>query len=154
MLDMASVVLTLNVVTDSLTADNDIVIEDSNLAPSRTLALRWKTAHVLHLAILEDLDECSTGELAHNGKLAAVCSPPAPRRASPTFRATHVGMAEEVVKVHLLLVSIVAICCRLDILTFLQRKVWFALPASTTARPSLQGTLVALAPFMAFHDFH
>ena len=68
----------LNVVTNGLGADDDIVVQYANLAPSRTHTLCGETTHVLDLTVLENLNERSTGELAYNTELAAVASGPAP----------------------------------------------------------------------------
>jgi len=68
----------LNVVTNGLGADDDIVVQYANLAPSRTHTLCGKATHVLDLTILEDLNERSTGELAYDTELAAIASGPSP----------------------------------------------------------------------------
>jgi len=68
----------LNVVTNGLGADDDIVVQDTDLAPSRPNTLCGEATHVLDLTILEDLNERSTGELAYDTEFAAIASGPAP----------------------------------------------------------------------------
>lgn len=93
--------LTLNIVTDGLGANNDPIVQNTDFAPSRTLALRGETAKVHHLTILKDLDKGGARELADDTKLAAVGGSPAPGGGSSAFGTTHVGVADEVVEVHL-----------------------------------------------------
>ena len=72
---------TLNVMTNSLTSNDSVIIQDSNLSPAGPYTLSWKPSKVLHLAIAENLDESGTTELSNDPKLApAAFMSPSPGR--------------------------------------------------------------------------
>jgi len=54
--------LTLNVVANGFTANDDKIVQHTNLPPPRTLALCWETSQVLKFAVLENLNERSTAD--------------------------------------------------------------------------------------------
>lgn len=83
----------LDIVSYGLGANDDIVVEHTNLSPSGANALGWKTSKVDHLAVAKDLNESSTSELTDDAKLTATSvMPPSPGRGALAFRSAKIGV--------------------------------------------------------------
>jgi hypothetical protein len=87
-------------VVNGFRANDHVVVQDSDLAPSGTNGvLSRQASKVLNLTLLGDLDECSTAELANDTELASVLGSPSPGRRTTTLGATNVGVVGKVVEV-------------------------------------------------------
>lgn len=82
-------------------ADDNVVVQDSDLAPPGTDGvLSRQASKVLDLALLGNLDEGSAGELANDTKLTSILGGPSPGRGPTTLGATNVGVVGEVIEVN------------------------------------------------------
>lgn len=69
----------LDVVANSLGADDHVVVQDTDLSPSGSDTLSWETTDVLHLSVAENFNESSTGKLTNDAELSTTSLvPPSP----------------------------------------------------------------------------
>ena len=91
----------LDVVANGLGADDNVVVQDTDLAPAGADGVLCReAAEVLDLALLGDLDESSSAELADDTELTSVLGSPTPGRGSTTLGTTDISVVREVVEVH------------------------------------------------------
>jgi hypothetical protein len=91
----------LDVVANGLGADDNVVVQDTDLAPAGADGvLGREAAEVLDLALLRDLDEGGSAELANDTELTSVLGSPTPGRGSTTLGTTDISVVREIVEVH------------------------------------------------------